>query len=140
MMDTIDKRNRRQAIASNTIKWWTVNYLMDEEAADEKHDDEVSADDDSHHLSEEEEKLAHDIVERLEHEAQEDEERKSHEWEEKVQNQMSETEAYNKATGSYSGYYGQQSHEMDDGMKDQVQGILSQHDLNVDELMDELDG
>jgi hypothetical protein len=138
-MDTIDKRNRKQAIASNTVKWWTVSYIMDDEATDEKQD-ELSADDDQHHLSQEEEKLANDIVERLEHEAQEDEERKNHEWEEKVQRQMSETQAYNKATGSYSGYYGQQSHQMDDGMKDQVQGILSQHDLNVEELMDELDG
>ncbi|MGN0170574.1 MAG: hypothetical protein ACI39H_07430 [Lachnospiraceae bacterium] len=157
IMDQIDERNYYAEMRSSIIKRSRVHYIADSEEEEESLSQEEQennmeaenaffsdaqngnaefAEESALDLSEVDPEVlqkAEEIYRRLQNEAEEDAQSKRDEWIEKLTRDKEDEDAYNKATGSYSGFYGQG--EVSQETKDMATNILEEKKLDVDALL-----
>lgn len=134
MEDLIDKRNKKEKIASSIIKWWKVHYMSKAEV--EAKEEEKARLAEEEQRKQEEMDLANEIFARLEAEAAADEAKKRAEIELAKIGQLGE-DTYNAATKSFSGTYGQKQVE-DEVTNEQISQILEEQDNRFEQQLQEV--
>lgn len=116
MWDIIDERNEKERISKSIIKYWNVNYIVNQRPEE-----------DSNAI------LAH-----MQDLAAEEEARKQAEIEAAVRAAQEREECYNVATGSYSGEYGR-TEVKDEVTKGQIDKILHEKTEELRDLIEHVD-
>lgn len=116
MRDVIDERDAKERISKSIIKYWNVNYIVNQEPEED----------------------SDGILAQLQNAAAEEEARKQAQIEEAVRATQEREGLYNIATGSYSGEYGKKEIK-DEVTRGQIDKILQEKTEALRDLIENAD-